>query len=239
MPALVVAATAFLTHGHAWARDAGQAPAGEADVARDVGQDNGAHPEILGADAGDLDGDDVGPGEGQGGLPDDDDDGDHDHAKKWEGPGEGAPEAGTREVPWLHFVNLYTSDALPVFGETVSLESFRRLTRCRATGKTTEMDPALPKIILAAAEKLKGSVVEVISGFRSEKFNEQLRKKGHEVASESYHRKGMALDWRIQGVPLPRLIAYLRRRHQGGLGTYRQSNFVHADTGPKREWRGR
>ncbi|MBI5500938.1 MAG: YcbK family protein [Deltaproteobacteria bacterium] len=164
------------------------------------------------------------------------DDGD---GKKWQGPEEGAIAAGTREVPWLHLVNLYTSDALPVFGETLSMESFRRLTRCRATGKTTEMDPALPKLILAAAKKLEGSVVEVISGFRSEKFNEQLRKKGHEVASESFHRKGRALDWRLQGIPLQRLVAYLKRHHRGGLGTYRKSNFVHTDTGPKREWRGR
>jgi hypothetical protein len=159
--------------------------------------------------------------------------------KKWEEAGEGAPEAGTREVPWLHLVNLYTADALPVFGETVSMKSFERLARCRATGRTTVMDPALPKLILAAAKKLEATVVEVVSGYRSEKFNEQLRKKGHEVASESYHRKGQAMDWRLQNVPLQRLAAYLKRKWQGGLGVYRQSNFVHTDVGPKREWRGR
>ena len=170
---------------------------------------------------------------------------DHDHdddhagdAKKWEA-GEGAPEPGTREVPWLHFVNLYTMDVLPVFGKETSIQSFDRLSRCRATGKSVDMDPRLPKVMLAAAEKLKGSVIDVLSGYRSEKFNEQLRKKGHEVASESFHRKGLAVDWRIRNVPLQRLVAWLKRKHQGGLGVYRQSNFVHTDTGPKRDWRGR
>jgi hypothetical protein len=171
-------------------------------------------------------------------LDDDDDHDDEEGRKKWTA-GKDAPEPGTRELPWLHFVNLYTMDVLPVFGKETSIKSFDRLSRCRATGKSVDMDPRLPKVMLAAAEKLKGSVIEVLSGYRSEKFNEQLRKKGHEVASESFHRKGLAVDWRVRNVPLRRLVAWLKRRHQGGLGIYRQSNFVHTDTGPKRDWRGR
>jgi len=159
--------------------------------------------------------------------------------KKWSAPPEGAPAPGTREVPWVHLVHLYTADALPVFGERVGARSFAQLMRCRATGRTTEFDPRLAPLLLAAAEALDGTVIEVISGFRSEKFNEQLRKKGHEVASESFHRKGLALDWRLQGVALPRLAAWLKRKHHGGRGTYRHSNFVHTDYGPEREWRGR
>jgi hypothetical protein len=158
--------------------------------------------------------------------------------KKWAPPAD-APAPGTREVPWVHFVHLYTADALPVFGEQAGRRSFEHLLRCRATGRTTSFDPRLAPLLLAAAEALDGTVIEVISGFRSEKFNEQLRKKGHEVASESFHRKGLALDWRLQGVALPRLAAWLKRKHHGGRGTYRHSNFVHTDFGPEREWRGR
>jgi hypothetical protein len=159
--------------------------------------------------------------------------------KKWDAGPMGAPAAGTREVPWVHLVNLYTGDALPVFGEAVSGSSFARLLRCRATGDVRPIDPALAGTILGAAERLRADVVEVLSGYRSEKFNEQLRKKGHEVASESFHRRGQAVDWRLRGVPLERLVAYLARRHDGGLGVYRRSDFVHTDVGPKREWRGR
>ncbi|MBN1772213.1 MAG: YcbK family protein [Deltaproteobacteria bacterium] len=159
--------------------------------------------------------------------------------KKWAAAPDGAPEPGTREVPWVHFVHLYTAAALPVFGEQVGTRSFAWLMRCRATGRTTEFDPRLAPLVLAAAKALHGTVVEVLSGYRSEKFNEQLRKKGHEVASESLHRRGLALDWRLQSVPLVRLTAWLKRKHHGGLGTYRHSNFVHTDFGPEREWRGR
>lgn len=159
--------------------------------------------------------------------------------KKWAAPPEGAPAPGTREVPWVHFVHLYTGDALPVFGERVGAGSFARLMRCRATGRTTAFDPRLAPLALAAAKALHGTVIEVLSGYRSDKFNEQLRKKGREVASESLHRRGLAMDWRLQDVPLARLVAWLKRKHHGGLGTYRRSNFVHTDFGPEREWRGR
>lgn len=162
-----------------------------------------------------------------------------DAGKKWVAPPDGAPAPGTREVPWAHFVHLYTGDALPVFGERVGVRSFARLMRCRATGQTTDFDPRLAPLALVAAKTLHGAVIEVLSGYRSEKFNEQLRKKGREVASESFHRRGLAMDWRLQGVPLGRLVAWLKRRHHGGLGTYRHSNFVHTDFGPEREWRGR
>jgi hypothetical protein len=160
-------------------------------------------------------------------------------AKKWaEAPAE-APAPGTREVPWLHFVHLYTGDVLPVYGETVPQSSFDHLMRCRATGKQTAMAPELPKLILAAAQALHGDVVQVLSGYRSEKFNEQLRKKGHEVASESFHTLGKAVDWRLRGLPLARLVAWLERKSRGGLGVYRRSNFVHTDVGPQRRWKGR
>lgn len=139
----------------------------------------------------------------------------------------------------MHIQNLYTGDILPVFGEEVAAESFARLARCRATGKAMPIAPAMPKLMLAAAKRLQGTVIELISGYRSEKFNEQLRKKGHEVASESFHRLGLAVDWRIRGVPLRRLAVYLERRHHGGMGVYRKSNFVHTDVGPERSWRGR
>jgi|GEM_PF-2637915 len=159
--------------------------------------------------------------------------------KKWAALPPGAPAPGTREVPWAHFVHLYTGDVLPVFGERVGGASFARLMRCRATGRIAELDPRLAPLALAAAKALHGTGIEVLSGYRSEKFNEQLRKKGREVASESLHRRGLAMDWRLRDVPLARLTAWLKRRHHGGLGTYRRSNFVHTDFGPEREWRGR
>ena len=80
--------------------------------------------------------------------------------------------------------------------------------------------------------------MHVISGYRSPKFNAHLRKKGHEVAESSYHMTGAALDFRIPGVATPGLTSELEHTHDGGVGRYSHSNFVHLDTGPRRRWRG-
>jgi uncharacterized protein YcbK (DUF882 family) len=81
--------------------------------------------------------------------------------------------------------------------------------------------------------------VHVISGYRSPKFNAHLRKKGHEVAESSYHMTGSALDFRIPGLSTPTVTTELERTHDGGVGRYSHSNFVHVDSGPRRRWRGR
>jgi len=159
--------------------------------------------------------------------------------KKWDSTPEGAPEPGTREVPWVSFVALHTGETLPVFGEAPSKASFDFLLRCRATGQVAPIADPLPKLLLRAAKTLHAPVIEIIAGYRSDKFNEQLRKKGRQVADESFHRAGKAIDWRLRGVPLDRLYRFLKRVAPGGLGLYRGSNFVHTDLGPKREWRGR
>jgi hypothetical protein len=165
--------------------------------------------------------------------------GSKDGDKKWIAPPASPVPPGTREVPRFHFVNLYTNDHLAVFGDDVPPRALSLLLRCRATGKTHPIDPALPAIVLDAARRFDAAVVQVVSGYRHDKFNEQLRKKCREVASESYHRFGQAIDWRLQGIPVRRIAPYLLRRHRGGVGIYGRSNFVHTDTGPQRTWRGR
>ena len=66
-----------------------------------------------------------------------------------------------------------------------------------------------------------------------------LRKKGHEVARDSQHTYGHAVDFRIPGVGTRRLLEYVKGLHAGGAGFYPESEFVHADTGPVRYWAGR
>jgi uncharacterized protein YcbK (DUF882 family) len=66
-----------------------------------------------------------------------------------------------------------------------------------------------------------------------------LRKKGHEVARDSQHTYGHAVDFRIPGVATRALLEYVKSLHLGGAGYYPDSEFVHADTGPVRFWAGR
>ena len=65
-----------------------------------------------------------------------------------------------------------------------------------------------------------------------------LRKKGREVARQSQHTEGNAVDFRVRGVPTQRLLNYVRSLRIGGVGYYPHSQFVHSDTGRVRFWRG-
>ncbi len=55
-------------------------------------------------------------------------------------------------------------------------------------------------------------------------------------SEKSYHTKGQAMDFHIEGIALSNIreAAYLMRA--GGVGYYPRSNFVHIDTGPARHW---
>ncbi len=153
-----------------------------------------------------------------------------------------APEAA--ETRTTHFAvtfwHIHTRQLLPVAVEDPPTETdIARFLRCRVTGDQTPMSPAPFETAIALAQHFERRRVHVVSGFRSPKFNEQLRKKAHQVARSSYHMSGHALDFRIPGVPTAALANLLDETHDGGVGRYRQSGFVHVDDGPRRRWRGR
>ena len=53
----------------------------------------------------------------------------------------------------------------------------------------------------------------------------------------SYHRRCMAADFFLPGVPTQQLAQYLRRLpNAGGVGTYCQTKSVHLDVGEPRNW---
>jgi uncharacterized protein YcbK (DUF882 family) len=100
------------------------------------------------------------------------------------------------------------------------------------------MDPRLVQVVLEAARHFGVDRVEIVSGYRAPKYNLMLRKKGHEVARDSQHTYGHAIDFRLPGVPVMTLHAWAKRRHLGGVGLYLESEFVHMDVGPVRYWGG-
>lgn len=156
-------------------------------------------------------------------------------------PRPGAPKT-TRFSHTL--VNLHTRELMPVTGDAVDSDMrtaqrrLNRFLRCRATHRTTQMATEPVDVAIAMADRFDARRIEVISGYRSEKFNEILRKKGHEVAENSHHIRGQALDFRIPGVGTAQLARAVAEMHEGGIGTYRHSGFVHADIGRDRRWTG-
>lgn len=64
-----------------------------------------------------------------------------------------------------------------------------------------------------------------------------LAKRGG-VAKKSYHMKAQAIDFNLEGVPLAKIRKAAQDLNIGGVGYYPNSQFVHIDTGPVRNWRG-
>jgi len=140
---------------------------------------------------------------------------------------------------------VHTGERLVLDAISPTQDRFDALLADRSTGSSHPMDPALLGLLRQLAEAHHGARIELVSGYRSPKLNEMLRKKGHHVSSHSQHSLGHACDFRIvpdgaeRGID-PRLLAREIRKlgWTGGLGTYPTHDdwFVHADVGPTREW---
>jgi len=78
--------------------------------------------------------------------------------------------------------------------------------------------------------------VQLISGYRSVDTNNELRAHSRGVAKQSYHTKGQAMDFHIEGIALSNIRKAALSLRAGGVGYYPSSNFVHIDTGPVRHW---
>jgi uncharacterized protein YcbK (DUF882 family) len=90
--------------------------------------------------------------------------------------------------------------------------------------------------VLAAAIHFNAPRVEIISAYRTPKFNESLQKKGRQVALNSHHTKGEAIDFALPVAQAKQVGDYIWRTFDGGVGIYSVDNFVHIDVGPKRRW---
>ena len=146
----------------------------------------------------------------------------------------------------LNVRNLWTDEILVLprdpeieVGEDIAGGLVDRFLRCHFTHQPTDMDARLVEVLVRAADKFGTDRIEVISGFRSPKYNLTLRKKGHEVARNSQHTHGTAVDFRVPGVPVRRLYRWARSLRLGGVGYYPHSGFIHVDTAEVRTWSGR
>jgi uncharacterized protein YcbK (DUF882 family) len=77
---------------------------------------------------------------------------------------------------------------------------------------------------------------QIISAYRSPKTNDALRRKSHGVAEHSLHIEGQAIDIRVAGIATTKLRDLALAMKVGGVGYYRESDFLHIDTGRVRSW---
>ena len=149
------------------------------------------------------------------------------------------PVPGAKPIALVNIYNEHTREWLAVDPAAPPNQGeVDEFLRDHFTNKATKMDPKLVAILLSAARDFHSDLVAVVSGFRHPKFNLILRKKGHQVARDSQHTHGNAIDFYIPHVTTEQLHAWAKAQHLGGVGIYLTSGFVHMDTGPVRYWSG-
>jgi uncharacterized protein YcbK (DUF882 family) len=144
-------------------------------------------------------------------------------------------------------VQTHSDERVPLDADSPTNARFSALLSDRVTGSTQTLDPRLLELLRSLAKDRAPARIELVSGYRSPKLNEMLRKKGHHVASHSQHSLGHAVDFRLiapgETDPIdPRQIEQSIRAlgWEGGVGVYvgKDDRFVHADVGPNRRWDG-
>jgi uncharacterized protein YcbK (DUF882 family) len=119
-----------------------------------------------------------------------------------------------------------------------AMAKFSHLCRDWRYNKAQDMDPGLIRILAKICDESKNDkrsiYVEILSGFRTQRTNEMLRRRSVMVAKNSFHKLGKALDFRLPDLDLSQTRASAERYAYGGLGVYK--NFIHIDTGPQRRW---
>jgi hypothetical protein len=149
------------------------------------------------------------------------------------------PAAGTRPAPLVNLYNQWTHEFLAVDPRALPPpDVVDHFLRDHYTNKSMRMDPQLIHFVLDAAAHFHAPRVDIVSGFRHPKFNLMLRKKGHQVARDSQHTHGNAIDFFLAHVPTRDLHAWAVSRKAGGVGLYLESGFVHMDTAKVRYWSG-
>jgi uncharacterized protein YcbK (DUF882 family) len=156
-----------------------------------------------------------------------------------------AREGTEGESKRIALFNLHTSEKLDVEfyrnGAYVpdALAAVEVLLRDFRNGERHAIDPRLMDYLHAVALTIGvAPVFSVISGYRSPHTNETLRERSGGVSQHSLHMRGRAIDVRVAGVDCADLAARALALTRGGVGYYRQSAFVHLDTGDFRTWRG-
>jgi uncharacterized protein YcbK (DUF882 family) len=78
--------------------------------------------------------------------------------------------------------------------------------------------------------------IDIVCGYRTPWSNNYLREHGHGVAEHSQHMEAKAIDIRVPGVPTADVRDAALAMQRGGVGYYRDSDFVHVDVGRVRRW---
>jgi uncharacterized protein YcbK (DUF882 family) len=141
----------------------------------------------------------------------------------------------------LSLYNIHTDESLDIsyfsagsydFG---ALDKINHLLRCHYNNKVKPIDIGVLDLLCDIKKRIgTDKQLQIISGYRSPEYNEYLKSIGRNVARNSLHMQGVAIDFSIHGFSTSSLSQAAKSFLAGGVGQY--ADFVHVDTGRVRYW---
>ena len=151
----------------------------------------------------------------------------------------------------LKLYHLHTGESLDVvyrIGNTYipsAMDKLNHFLRDHRTEDASHYDPKEFDVLHQIMARLNrnNGVIDVVCGYRTPWSNNFLRTRGGRVsptltgvAKNSQHMQAKAIDIRVPGVSTAMLRNTALSLHEGGVGYYPVSQFVHVDVGPVRQW---
>jgi uncharacterized protein YcbK (DUF882 family) len=146
----------------------------------------------------------------------------------------------------LRMHHLHTGESIDVVyrvGNTylpAALAKLNFFLRDHRTQAESDYDPKEFDLLHELMVKLNkpNGVINIVCGYRTPWSNSYLRhgSASSGVAQHSQHMLAKAIDIRVPGVSTVALRDAALSLHEGGVGYYPVSQFVHVDVGPVRRW---
>jgi uncharacterized protein YcbK (DUF882 family) len=156
------------------------------------------------------------------------------------------PLTAAGETRTLSLYHVHTKESLAITykknGRYIpsALEKINYVLRDWRRNETIAIDPKTIDLMWELHADLDSQApIHIISGYRSASTNAMLKKIGRNVAKQSMHIRGKAIDLYFPDVAVSKIQGSAIVRQVGGVGYYPRSGtsgFVHLDSGKVRYW---
>jgi uncharacterized protein YcbK (DUF882 family) len=113
-----------------------------------------------------------------------------------------------------------------------AVQQLNHLMRDLRADVSHEMDLELIYLIGRIQQQIPDKPLLITSAYRTKATNRAIRGS----ARGSLHMDGKALDIRVPGFSTRKLRKIARAEGDGGVGWYPRRDFIHVDTGERRDW---
>lgn len=124
--------------------------------------------------------------------------------------------------------------------DPAAMRKINHLFRDKRANQEGPIDPELIDYLVDIRTRLNlpSSVTfQILDGYRAPETNAWMASRNANVATESLHMRGWAVDFRIQGVDGRAICEVAKTMQRGGVSYYPRDNHVHVDLGNIRTWK--